>query len=244
MWMDPELISLPMELLLQALAGGLSCILGFELGRWFVGEEMRHWLRARRAQLVLARYRPWQGLGLVAYLVFITVFGERLGPAQAVAMGFFAGTLSLAAMIDLRSRLLPDRLTGGLMVLGLCLAVANITVGLTEAVAGGVVGYLLPWALARFTDRRRRSRLPANASMEPSMGRGDFALLAAIGCWLGFSSLAFVLAFASVGMLSLAVWGSLRRGWRLSTALPFGPALCLAAMAVAPFAPMAAGPNL
>ena len=75
--------------------------------------------------------------------------------------------------------------------------------------------------------------------MEPSMGRGDFALIAAIGSWLGFSSLAFVLLFASLGMLSLALWGFLRRGWRLSTALPFGPALCLAAMLVAPFSPMA-----
>lgn len=236
--MSPEALPPTTLLLLHALASGLVCLLSFEAGRWFVRDEMQHWLGLRRAQLVLAGPGLWRLLGLCAYFGFFVIFGHQLGLAQALAMGLFTGLLSLAAMVDLRSRLLPDRLTLGLVILGLCLAAAELTVSLTEALAGGLTGYLLPWALAKLTDRRRRSRLPANASMEPSMGRGDFALIAAIGCWLGFSSLAFVLVIASLGMLALAIWGFLRRGWRLSTALPFGPALCLAAMAVAPFAPM------
>lgn len=237
--MSPENLNLGSLLLLQGLMGGLTCLLGFEAGRWFVRKEMQHWLGPRRARLVLARSGPWRLLGLSACLGFFVLFGKQLGLAQAIAMGLFTGLLSLAAMIDLRSRLLPDRLTLGLIVLGLCLAGAGITVSLTEALAGGLAGYLLPWALAKISDRRRRSRLAKDTPMEPSMGRGDFALIAAIGSWLGFSSLAFVLVFASLGMLSLALWGFLRRGWRLSTALPFGPALCLAAMLVAPFSPMA-----
>lgn len=232
-------MTLSTTILIQGLAGAITVLLGFELSRWLVAAEMRHWLGSRPARLVLARCAGWRGLGLLAYLGFFVGFGYRLGPAQAIAMGLFAGVLSLAAMIDLRSRLLPDRLTLGLVVLGLGLAAMGVTVSLTEALAGAVVGYCLPWALAKFSDRRRRSRLAHDEPMEPSMGRGDFALIASIGCWLGFSSLAFVLVFASLGMLSLAVWGFLRRGWQLSTALPFGPALCLAAMAVAPFAPMA-----
>ena len=237
--MSLEDLNLGSLLLVHGLVGGVTCLLGFEAGRWFVRKEMQHWLGTRRARLVLARSGPWRLVGFCACLGFFVLFGEQLGPIQALAMGLFTGLLSLAAMIDLRSRLLPDRLTLGLVVLGLCLAGAGVTVSLTEALVGSLVGYLLPWALAKVSDRRRRSRLGKDAGMEPSMGRGDFALIAAIGSWLGFSSLAFVLLFASLGMLSLALWGFLRRGWRLSTALPFGPALCLAAMLVAPFSPMA-----
>ncbi|MGA0881936.1 MAG: prepilin peptidase [Burkholderiaceae bacterium] len=151
---------------------------------------------------------------------------------EALVLGLWTGLLTSCALIDLRCRLLPDRLTLSLAFLGLATALMGLGPGIWSALAGGAFGYLLPWAVGRIM--RRRAADPQGEGPE-AIGRGDLALLGAMGLWVGFSGLPLVLVGASLVMLPVIAWGMLRFGWSRSTALPFGPGLCMAGIVVLPW---------
>ncbi|MGA1253846.1 MAG: prepilin peptidase, partial [Burkholderiaceae bacterium] len=151
------------------------------------------------------------------------------------AVGGLTGALTLAAMIDLRCQLLPDRITWLVIGLGLIAALLGLSVSFGEALLGGLIGYGLPWLLTLLGRRRHRKRAAIEGQMTVPMGRGDFALIAGLGVWLGFSSLPLVLVLACLAMLPFVVWGMFRHGWQLATALPFGPALAFAGLALLPW---------
>jgi prepilin signal peptidase PulO-like enzyme (type II secretory pathway) len=147
--------------------------------------------------------------------------------AELVGKLLFSWTLVALAVIDWRSGLLPDRLTLGLLWLGLLFQVITQQIPLDQAVLGAVVGYTLLWVLFqahyRLTGRR-------------GMGYGDFKLTGALGAWVGWQGLFTVLWLAS--LLALLAFISYM-GWRRFTnrhaqrplgqlRLPFGPYLALA----------------
>jgi prepilin signal peptidase PulO-like enzyme (type II secretory pathway) len=214
---------------LAALSGLLGLVL---LSRW-LAPEIRHWLDAP-PRPILAPTGLWALLS--AGLSLVLVAAAQQGPVmptvwQAVAMGVWSASLLLAAVIDLRARLLPDRMTWLLSLVGLVLAGFGQFISLGEALVGGLLGYAIPWATNSWAIRYRGVKSMA-------IGRGDMALLAAIGLWLGPTGLAWVL-FASSLLLLLVVAGfelfsRLRpayprtKGHRL-TALPMGPAIAVCA---------------
>ncbi|WP_407276546.1 prepilin peptidase [Halothiobacillus sp. DCM-1] len=138
--------------------------------------------------------------------------------AFTLAVFVFGWLLLAAALIDLKTTLLPDLLTLPLMWLGLLLAAfgLNPSVSLHDAVLGAAGGYLALWSvywLFKLTTGK------------DGMGYGDFKLLAALGAWLGWQSLAMILllsagvgAVIGVGMILL-----LRHDRRIP--IPFGPYL-------------------
>ena len=172
--------------------------------------------------------------GLAACIAMIPLSLLFRGPTieEALMLGLWTGLLTSCALIDLRCRLLPDRLTISLALLGLVAALIGLGPGLWSALAGGVFGYLLPWAVGRLM--RKRTTDPQDEGGE-AIGRGDLALLGAMGLWVGFSGLPLVLVGASLVMLPVIAWGMLRFGWSRSTALPFGPGLCMAGIVVLPW---------
>ena len=135
----------------------------------------------------------------------------------------FGWALLAAAIIDLKTTLLPDILTLPLMWLGLLLAAFHLNPGvsLQDAVLGAAGGYLALWSVYW---------LFKLATGKEGMGYGDFKLLAALGAWLGWQSLALILllsagvgAVIGVGMILL-----LRHDRRIP--IPFGPYLAGAGM--------------
>lgn len=131
-----------------------------------------------------------------------------------------------AAAIDARTGYLPDALTWPL--LGLGVAHAWLSGGYpspAQALAGALVGYGLPWAVAHAYAVWRG---------QAGLGGGDIKLLAALGAWLGPAQVAWVLLLACLLAILWAFAGALRgrRPWQVRQARPFGPALAVAGVGV------------
>lgn len=152
------------------------------------------------------------GLLLLAWAPFIL-----LPSPAAAARALACAILLVLALIDGRSGLLPDALTLPLLWAGMLLACAGVGIPLHHSVAAAAAGYLFLRALnAAYAACRGR----------PGMGGGDIKLIAALGAWLGWSSLPGVLLAAGIGgvLFAFALRGS--KAWAAS--LAFGPFLALA----------------
>ncbi|WP_432240508.1 prepilin peptidase [Herbaspirillum robiniae] len=148
------------------------------------------------------------------------------------AWKFGAGVTGLAIMaccavlialsfIDAETMLLPDDLTLPLLWLGLLVNTAQRVVPLQDAVLGAAAGYAVLWLIFWIFKL---------ATGKDGLGYGDFKLLAALGAWLGWQALPFVLLSASalgaLAGIALVVAGRHERG----QAIPFGPYLSIAGM--------------
>jgi leader peptidase (prepilin peptidase)/N-methyltransferase len=115
--------------------------------------------------------------------------GWPLGAAGAI-LGWW---LLILAALDIEHHWLPDRLTLPLIPAGLFVAAAGIGPPLVDRLIGAAAGFLLLWAIgAGYAWLRGREGL----------GGGDPKLFAAIGAWLGWQFLPFVMLGA--GLLGLA----------------------------------------
>jgi leader peptidase (prepilin peptidase)/N-methyltransferase len=147
----------------------------------------------------------------------------RFGYSGAALGGMvFAWSLLALTFIDLDTQLLPDDITLPLLWAGLLFNLFGTFADLRSAVLGAVGGYLLLWLVYW------GFRLIAK---KEGMGYGDFKLLAALGAWLGWQLLPFVvLVSAGTGAIvgGVLLWRA-RRG--IETRIPFGPYLALGGLA-------------
>lgn len=142
-------------------------------------------------------------------------------PVEAVACAVLGWQLLLLATLDLGHRWLPDRLNLMLAGTGLCFAALGGPVMLRDALAGAVVGYSM-LGLARWLYRRLRGR--------EGLGGGDPKLFGAIGAWLGWAWLPWVLVYASfIGLCAAALLALPSRRLPADLRLPLGTMLALAA---------------
>lgn len=163
--------------------------------------------------------------GLVAGAIVLTAARFGASPRTAVIAAFVA-LLGCLAMIDLRSRILPDALTLPGLWAGLLIQLhpATATVGANEAVLGAAVGYLAPWSVGFVL---------AIAGRRGSIGGGDLKLMAMVGAWLGPIPALIALFVASLGSSAFYGTGRLLRIGRRRRHYPFGPWLAIAAGALA-----------
>ncbi|WP_313377694.1 A24 family peptidase, partial [Pantoea sp. CTOTU50773] len=130
-------------------------------------------------------------------------------------------TLSL---IDIDHYLLPDVITLPLLWFGLLLkAVGWLPGSLNDAVFGVVSGYSALWLI---------SHLYQSVSGKLALGMGDAKLVAALGAWLGWALLPYVLLLACSGAICALFFASI--GWQrdLSQPLAFGPWIALAGISL------------
>jgi leader peptidase (prepilin peptidase)/N-methyltransferase len=161
----------------------------------------------------------------------IEVFAALLAALMAWRFGYsgallgslvFAWALLALTFIDLDTQLLPDDITLPLLWAGLLFNMFGTFTDLRSAVLGAVGGYLLLWLVYW------GFRLIAK---KEGMGYGDFKLLAALGAWLGWQVLPFVVvvsAGAGAVVGGIVLWLS-KRG--METRIPFGPYLALGGLA-------------
>ncbi|MDN7452320.1 prepilin peptidase [Burkholderia cenocepacia] len=141
------------------------------------------------------------------------VFGLNYDALAAFA---FVCTLVAASVIDIRHRLLPDAITLPLLWAGLIVNLNGTFASLDNAVIGAAVGYLVLW-LPSVIFRLLRG--------VDGMGHGDFKLLAALGAWLGWQSIPWIVAL-STGLCAVAGIALIfAQRIRADTTLPFGPFL-------------------
>lgn len=139
----------------------------------------------------------------------------------ALFTAIFGWWLFLLAALDVEHQWLPDRLTLPLIPAGLAIAWLGIGPPLDDRLIGAAAGFaslfLIGWAYRNLRGRE-------------GLGGGDPKLFAAIGAWLGWPQLPFVLlgagllGFASILMMRL-------RGQSVSATdrLPLGTLMALAA---------------
>lgn len=135
----------------------------------------------------------------------------------------FCSLLLLQARIDAQTGLLPDRLTLGMLWLGLLFSLCGGWVSLEHSVAGAATGYIVMWLLAAVFHC---------VTGREAMGRGDFKLSAAMGAWLGLWSLPTVWLVASVWLGITAIWDHVCGRQHFRAPRPFGPALALGGILV------------
>jgi leader peptidase (prepilin peptidase) / N-methyltransferase len=180
------------------------------------------WLRGKCARCkapISFRYPVVELLAGVLSVMFAWRFGYSGALVAALVFGW---ALVALTFIDLDTQLLPDDITLPLLWAGLFANVFGTFTDLRAAVFGAIGGYLLLWTV--YWGFRLIAR-------KEGMGYGDFKLLAALGAWLGWQILPFVVVVsAGTGAIvgGLLLW---RAKQGMETRIPFGPYLAVGGLA-------------
>ncbi len=192
-----------------------------------------------------APVRPWQNIPVLSFLLLggrcrscktpiswrypavelltgmaFAVVVWRFGWNETAWMGCVLTAVLLAlTFIDADTQLLPDQLTLPLIWLGLLFNLWLGFVPLSQAVLGAVIGYMSLWSLFW---------LFKLITGKDGMGYGDFKLLAALGAWLGVTTLPVIILMAAIVGIIASIALKVARGQPMA----FGPALAIAGWVV------------
>ena len=148
--------------------------------------------------------------------------------AQTVFACLFTWALISLSFIDIDHQLLPDNITLPLLWLGLICNYPGLFTDLYSALLGAIAGYGVFWLI---------HVLFKLITGKEGMGLGDLKLLAMLGAWAGWQSLASIIFISSllgslVGIYLVFYRRRQRLSWRNlrqeSTPISFGPFLALA----------------
>lgn len=133
----------------------------------------------------------------------------------------FFSVIIVAAVIDFQTMLLPDEITLPFLWLGLLFNIQGFISGsLLSSIIGAIFGYIflatIYWTFKLLTKKE-------------GMGFGDFKFLAAIGAWLGVNYIIPIAMISSISTIIYAIAFFMIKRKNLTTAVPFGPFLALAA---------------
>lgn len=141
-----------------------------------------------------------------------------------LAGALFGWLLLTLATLDVEHHWLPDRLTIALAVTGIAAGAAGLAPPMINRLIGAAAGFGALWLIAT-AYRALRGRV--------GLGGGDPKLFGAIGAWLGWQMLPFVLLLAALAGLAAVVAMRLRGDTvTATTRLPFGALLAVAAFPV------------
>ena len=169
---------------------------------------------------IALRYPVVETLGGAAAVLAVAAFGVS---ANAVFALLFLFPLIALGFIDLETGYLPDALTLPLLFIGLAANAVSGAIPIADAIIGAIVGFAAFRGIAiGFQKLRGREGL----------GAGDAKLLAAIGAWLGWYALPFVVLIAALSTLIIWAFVSLSSDSTPGREIPFGPGLCAAATLV------------
>jgi leader peptidase (prepilin peptidase)/N-methyltransferase len=186
--------------------------------RWSELIPIFSWLaqagRCRRCNAAIG----WMPIGAEIAALGVALWVLMVLPEGAWAAGLALGwSLLLLSLIDLRSMLLPDRITLPLLGAGLVAAAMLAPERWYEHAAGAAIGFSSLATLALVYEKARG---------RTGLGGGDAKLFAAIGAWVGVMGLPSALLIAGItgiGHAFVRGRGRLAGGDRI----PFGPALAL-----------------
>lgn len=137
------------------------------------------------------------------------------GPV-AVAGAVFGWLLLLAGAIDFVAFRLPNPVTLAIAIAGIASGWVGLAPDTTDRAIGGLAGFGALWLIAAGY-RRARGRM--------GLGGGDAKLLGAIGLWLGWRALPWVVLIAC----GLGLAWALARRMRADDRLPLGTLLAVGA---------------
>lgn len=177
------------------------------------------WLRAKCAYCdsrISMRYPLVEALTCIMSVYVVWRFGFTL---QAIPALFFTWIIICLTFIDLDYHLLPDQLTLLLLWTGLFASIYALFSNSHDAILGAIAGYLI-FALTQWIFEW--------ATGKTGMGQGDVKFLAALGAFLGWQMLPFIILLASIsGVIFALTHMAIKRNFK-SVPLPFGPYLAVA----------------
>ncbi len=158
---------------------------------------------------------------IITALLSAVVVWQLGSELRGLAALLLVWSLIALTFIDIDTQMLPDDLTLPLIWLGLLVNLQGSFVPLPDAVIGAAAGYLSLWSvywLFRF------------ATGKEGIGYGDFKLLAALGAWLGWMMLPFIVLLSSVMGALVGITMIVLRGHQRDKPIPFGPFLAVAGL--------------
>jgi leader peptidase (prepilin peptidase)/N-methyltransferase len=163
------------------------------------------------------RYFTVEITTLILGLLVANEFGLSLSLFAALIFTFI---LIAAAFIDMEQQILPDDLTIPLLWIGLFFSCIGLFTNSVDSILGAIFGYMFFWII---------QNLAKLFTTKEIIGQGDFKLLAAVGAWLGWQSLLFVILTSSI--LALIVSGVLILIKHINrrAAIPYGTFISIAA---------------
>lgn len=229
------------HLLMGLIAGAAGGLMLNILAAWLparIAEADARWIALARGEqpatqvassLVILRAYSWRAPGSIFLFLAPAVVGGLIAAhigwsLKAMLLIALAWGLLVLAVIDLRTRLLPDALVMPLLGLGFLAQMSPLTrtVGLEASVLGAMLGYVLLLSVAWLFVRVRKVE---------GLGLGDVKLMAMIGAWVGPGALPTTLLIAS--LLGIAWQGAMifSRKAGVRDEFAFGPWICLSALA-------------
>lgn len=153
-----------------------------------------------------------------ALLSFVVAW--HFGPSLQMAFALvFTWILICLTLIDYDHQILPDTMTLGLLWLGILANLLGVFTPLSAAIIGALAGYLSLWSFAT---------LFKLITGKQGMGHGDFKLLAALGAWLGWQCLPFIILCSTLVGAMTGIALIILRGRDRQLPIPFGPFLAAA----------------
>jgi len=163
---------------------------------------------------------------LITAISFVSIyyfFGLTLTALLLLILSVF---FIIIFFIDLKHFIIPNELTFPLMIIGFFKSFdpnLNQTIfpNYINSLIGGVFGYLIIWLIIFLYKKVRK---------KDGMGLGDAKLLAVIGFWFGWFSIPFTIFISSVVALIFVVPSLINKSRKMSSQIPFGPYIIVAAI--------------
>lgn len=193
--------------------------------RWYENIPLLSWLALRGRcsackTAIPVRYPLVEAATAALFAGCAALFGATAHTAVACIA---VALLIAMALIDLRTTLLPDRLTVPLIGLALLASLAGWSgTPLADAVIGALLGYGLLW-LPGFLWKVLFNKPNA-------MAEGDMKMLCGLGALLGWKLVPGMLLLAAASGALIGVVLILFGGHKRDTPIPFGPYLALAGL--------------
>jgi len=167
-------------------------------------------------QKISLRYPVIETLSAILAIITAWHFGFSWALLGALALTW---ALLAASVIDFDHQYLFDNITLPLLWLGLLCNLFGLYTDIESSVIGAMAGYLLLWSVFW---------LFKLVTGKEGMGYGDFKLLALLGAWMGWQSLAVIIFMSSFVGAVVGIMLMIFRGHDKNIPIPFGPYLAAA----------------
>ena len=172
---------------------------------------------------ISSQYFLVEFISAISFVIIYHLYGISITTLLLIILSIF---FIIIFFVDLKHFIIPNELTFPMMFLGFVKSFdpnlnTSIFPNFVNSMIGGILGYLLIWSIIYFYKQIRKRE---------GMGLGDAKLMAVIGFWFGWISIPFVIFLSSILALLIVAPSLLNKKRKMTSEIPFGPYIILAAV--------------